>query len=357
MNAIIGFSQLLEFDPALSDEQREYVGLIRQGGEHLLELINDVLDLSKIEAGHIEMALENLSMASVLGQCLDLAKPIAANYGVTLHFPEGDAAGQTVRADRMRLKQCLLNLVSNAIKYNRRGGEVRVECRDLDGQTVRVSVADSGLGIPQERLAEIFEPFNRLRTQSDNVEGTGIGLTITKRLVESMNGSIGVESCEGRGSEFWIDLPSSGDDAAVESASVAEEKTPTDRHESSGALRTILYIEDSPVNLTLVQRIVKKYRSAYRLATAELPKEGIDMAQRLRPDLILLDITLPGMDGYQVLRHLRERDETRGIPVVAVSANAMPEDTAAALKAGFCRYLTKPLSVSEFLAALDDLLV
>lgn len=345
MNAILGFAQLLECDDGLSADQRDNAIEILRAGRHLLTLINEVLDLARIEAGRIDLSLEPVLLREAVEDCRHLVQPLAAERAITLEMavPEG----AVVRADRTRLKQVLLNLLSNAVKYNRDGGSVRLSASRV-GNMLRVAVADTGQGIAAERLGELFEPFNRLGAERSAVEGTGIGLSITRRLVELMGGSIGAYSEPGVGSTFWMELVADG--AGLGSSSSAPE--------ALGAVAAsvpearVLCIDDNPVNLKLVAQLLTR-RSRLRLSSAHTPQLGIELARTHRPDLILLDINMPGMDGYEVLRILKADPRLRHVPVIAVTANALPRDIERGRAAGFADYLVKPLLLDGFLAAID----
>ncbi len=351
LNAILGFGQLLQLESAGDARAAGRVREILAAGRHLLTLINEVLDLSRIEAGEMEVSLEPVALAPLLAECGTLVQPMAAGRGIALELPEAAAAAAAVvRADRTRLKQVLLNLLGNAVKYNRDGGRVRVTLQ-AEGEAWCVAVADEGPGLDAAQQARLFRPFERLGAAAAGIEGTGIGLALSRRLVELMHGAIGVTSAPGQGSVFWFRLPRAQDavpalgpgdgDAEMQAAAPA-----------TGSDRCVLYIEDNPSNLRLVEDIVAM-RPRWRLCAADTPATGLRLARTLHPDLLLLDIHLPGMDGFAVLRALREDAALRGTPVVAVSAHAMPEDLARAEAAGFDDYLTKPLVVARLLALLD----
>jgi len=348
MNAILGFSQLLEIDDSLRAQHRDYVKEVLKAGRHLLGLINEVLDLAKVESGHIDLSLEPVELAPVVDECIALLTPLTAVRGIALGHES--LAGVVVRADRLRLKQGLLNLLSNAVKYNREGGTVRLDVKPGGADSLRIRVVDSGPGIPAGRLAELFQPFNRLGAEAGQIEGTGIGLTITRRIVELMGGTVCVESEVGVGSCFWIELP-------LETQLAAHAAGPAPAH---GALarpagaeqHTMLYIEDNPANLRLVAQILAHVPNIH-LLTAHTPSLGIELALAHRPELILLDINMQGMDGYQVLRVLKADANLKDTPVIAITANAMPRDIERGRAAGFTDYLTKPLDVSQFLASVN----
>jgi PAS domain S-box-containing protein len=353
MNAILGFGQLMEYDDALPGEHQDNVGEILKAGHHLLELINEVLDLAKIESGHVDLSLEPVDVCTIVDECLSLVGTLAAKRDIQLSH--SGLKGVAVRADRMRLKQALLNLLSNAVKYNREGGSVRLEVRPQGAERLCIQVTDTGPGIPAERQAELFQPFNRLDAKHSNIEGTGIGLTITRRLVEMMGGIVDVESEVGVGSTFWIELPfesAPGSDHGHEWVT-ADSAVPAAHVET--VQHTVLYIEDNPANIKLVAQILGR-RQHIRLLTAHTPELGIELALARRPDLILLDINLLGMDGYQVLEVLKADANLKTIPVVAITANAMPRDIERGRAAGFSEYLTKPLDVGQFHAVVDRLL-
>lgn len=351
MNAILGFSQFLDMDPSLSATHRDSVMTIYKAGQHLLDLINDILDLARIESGRIDLSIESVAIEPLVRDCLDLIAPLAQERGIALVFsPIG--AGLTARADRRRLKQVMVNLLSNAIKYNRPNGSVHVVARRSEAETLRIEVADTGLGIAPERIAELFIPFNRLGAERTETEGTGIGLALTRRIVEAMNGSVGVESEPGRGSLFWAEL-GSAPDAPAETLDLdppAEPRPDAD----SGISATVLYIDDDPVNLKLIEQVFSTL-ARLRLITAPTPGLGLDLARLRQPDLILLDINLPGMTGYEVLTRLRAEPRTRSIPVAAVTAMAMALDVERGRDAGFDAYLTKPIDIPLLLETVRAL--
>jgi len=351
MNAILGFGQLLEIEAGLNEDQADYVDEILKAGHHLLELINEVLDLARIESGNINLSLEPLSCAELIGECLTLIKPIAQVRGITIN----DAAigDYVIRADRTRLKQVLINLLSNAIKYNRPQGDVLVQVVVQDG-FVRLEVSDTGYGIPATRRQELFQPFSRLGVADTDIEGTGIGLTISRRLMKMMGGTIGMDSEEGRGCTFWIELPEVAAEPDIRSNNV--EQVMTFEAASGGECRyTVLYIEDNPANLRLIAQILGR-NPQVQLITAHTAELGLELASAHHPELILLDINLPGMDGYQVLSVLRSLDSVKKTPVIAISANATPRDIEQGMAAGFDEYITKPVDVMRFLAVVNRLL-
>jgi PAS domain S-box-containing protein len=353
LNAILGFGQLMEAGPPLPDPaQKENIDQILQAGWYLLELINEILDLSLIESGRLSLSPESMSLADVLADCQAMIEPQAQSCGIRMQFP-APGSPLYVKADRTRVKQLIVNLLSNAIKYNRAGGSVEVSCDTRTAERVRVSFRDVGQGMSAEQLTQLFQPFNRLGQEAGAVEGTGIGLVVCKRLVELMGGSIGVESAVGVGSVFWIDLIAAspprlhltaGDEATRPLAAVA---LPV----GSGQ-RTLLYVEDNPANLMLIEKLIAR-RPDLRLLTATDGNRGIEIARAAHPDVILMDINLPGISGVEAMKLLAKDPATAKIPVVALSANAMPHDIARGLSAGFFRYLTKPIKVNEFMDTLD----
>ncbi len=351
LNAILGFAQLMDTGvPPLTAGQKESTWQILQAGWYLLKLINEILDLAQIESGKVPLSLEPVSLDELLADCQAMNEPQALKSGIRLVFAKPDT-GLFVRADRTRLKQILLNLLSNGIKYNRVGGSVTVSCRPRPGDRVRVSFQDTGEGLALDRMGHLFEPFNRLDQESGVEEGTGIGLVVSKQLVELMGGSIGVESTVGVGSVFWIDLNASspveiGRDAASPVAAWLSDTI------TGIALRTVLYVEDNPANLMLVTKLLAR-RPDIRLLSAKDGRTGVEMAQATRPDVILMDINLPGISGYTALGILAADPSTAHIPVIALSANAMDRDIERGLEAGFFRYLTKPIKVTEFMDTLD----
>ncbi len=359
MNAILGFGQLLESDAAdpLSGAQRARVQEMLRGGRHLLALINEVLDLARIEAGALQLQLEPVDVEALVGDCLRLVQPMAAARAITLEAAPPTAPARLVLADPVRLKQVLLNLLSNAIKYNRDAGSVMLAC-SVDGDALRVEVRDSGPGLSPAQQARLFQAFERLDADKSGIEGTGIGLALSKWLVNLMHGEIGVASAPGEGSTFWVRLArcEPRPAAVAAAAGAADSPRPAPRPAPQPApLHTVLYIEDNPVNQALMEGMLGQ-RPGIRLLMAEQPEAGLALAAQAQPDLVLLDIQLPGIDGWEVLRRLRAAPPTQRIPVVAVSANAMPGDLAEARAAGFAAYLTKPLDLPHLLATVDQML-
>jgi signal transduction histidine kinase/ActR/RegA family two-component response regulator len=354
LNAILGFAQILNSDalPATDEQKREFASHIVKAGRHLLTLINEILDLAKVESGAVTLSVEPVGIDELLAECRTMIEPLAAERGIRVLFPQACAA--MVRADRTRLKQVMLNLLSNAVKYNREGGAVMLACEAAAPGRMRLSVQDTGMGLSPGQLAELFQPFNRLGQESGAQEGTGIGLVVTRRLVELMKGEISVTSSPGVGSVFSIEL-----DAAVPPELTLATRplaSPVRAGDgAAGGVHLLLYVEDNPANLRLVQEIVRP-RADLRLISAPDARLGLELARVHRPELILMDLNLPGMSGTEALRVLREDPQTAAIPVIALTANAMPRDVERGLAAGFFRYLTKPIDIALFNEAIDSTL-
>ena len=351
LSAILGFAQLIESGtPEPTPAQKRSVDQILRAGWYLLELINEILDLALIESGRLSLSLEPISLAEVLHECQTLIEAQAHARAIRISFPHF-AKPCILRADRMRIKQVLINILSNAIKYNRVGGSVKLSCEPVARGRIRICIEDTGWGLSPEKLAQLFQPFNRLGQEAHAEEGTGIGLVMTKRLTELMGGEIGVESTVAQGSVFWIEIdladetqvaPVKGDISGLHDVAIAND----------ARLRTILYVEDNPANLMLVEDLIER-RSDLRLLSARDGHQGIELARAARPDVILMDINLPGISGIRALKILSEDPLTLHIPVIALSANAIPRDIKKGLEAGFFRYLTKPIKVNEFMSTLD----
>jgi signal transduction histidine kinase/ActR/RegA family two-component response regulator len=351
LNAILGFAQLMESAiPLPTDFQKESIAQILQAGWHLLKLINEILDLAVIESGKVSLSAESVSLAEVMSECQAMMEPQAQQRGISVIFPQFDDPF-FVSADRTRLKQIVINLLSNAIKYNKERGTVVVECATSAPGLTRISVKDTGAGLSPEKLTQLFQPFNRLGQEAGGVAGTGIGLVVTKRLAELMGGVLGVESTAGAGSVFWCELIScAAPQLIVDSGEAATSDGPP---VPTGARpRTVLYVEDNLANMKLVEQLIAR-RPDMRLLTAVNGTLGIEAARTAQPTVILMDINLPGISGVEALKVLRADPSTAHIPVVALSANAMPRDIEKGLQAGFFRYLTKPIKINEFMHTLD----
>ncbi|PIQ37217.1 MAG: hybrid sensor histidine kinase/response regulator [Lysobacterales bacterium CG17_big_fil_post_rev_8_21_14_2_50_64_11] len=349
LSAILGFAQLLESGtPQPTPTQQRSIAQILQAGWYLLDLINEVLDLAMIESGKLSLSLEPVALADVLHECRAMIEPQAKERGISVSFVQIDAP-HFVRADRTRVKQVLINLLSNAIKYNRPDGTVTVECIALGSDHVRIRVADTGIGLDCEQLQSLFQPFNRLGQEASSEQGTGIGLVVCKRLIEWMGGAIGVESTPATGSVFWVDLLRTAQGHTGVGTAPSEPAVAVAVPAQSS---TLLYIEDNPANLMLVEDLMLR-RPDIRLLSARDASSGIEIARSAIPDVILMDINLPGISGIQALRILAEDPLTAHIPVLALSANAMPRDIEKGVQAGFFRYLTKPIKVREFMNTLD----
>ena len=350
LNAILGFAQLMESEsPAPSSSQQESIGQILRAGWHLLKLINEILDLTKIESRQIPLSKEPVLLGEILMECQGMFEPQAQQRGIVMRFPKHDAA-LYVLADHTRLKQVFINLLTNAIKYNTLQGTVEVNCTQEAHRRIRVSIRDTGIGLRPDQQAQLFQAFNRLGQEAGGVEGTGIGLVVAKQLVELMGGTIGVQSTVGAGSVFWfeldaVDAPVLAMDRNHVALSLPLVSRPTTE-------RTLLYVEDNPANMKLVQKIIERHPEL-RLLMASNGLAGIELARSALPDVILLDINLPGINGFETLKLLREDALTAHIPALAISANAMASDVKKGQEAGFMRYLTKPIKVDEFMLALN----
>jgi len=351
LSAILGFAQLIESGaPPPTPSQQRSVEQILHAGWYLLELINEILDLALIESGKLSLSPEPVSLVDVMHECEAMVEPQAHKRGIQVSFPRLEIA-HFVKADRTRLKQVLINLLSNAIKYNKVDGTVAVSCIEKPRGRIRICVEDTGEGLSPEKLVQLFQPFNRLGQEANTEEGTGIGLVMTKRLVELMGGVIGVESVVGKGSVFWLEInltaERQGSAVAAEPMALAQVQVHAGAH-----LHTLLYVEDNPANLMLVENLVAR-RPDIRLLSARDGITGIEIARVSQPDVILMDINLPGISGITALRNLAEDSVTAHIPVIALSASAMPHDIERGMEAGFFRYLTKPIKINEFMETLD----
>lgn len=365
LSIVIGFSDILldsKSDP-LTEHQRDFLGHIRLAGRQLLGLINDVLDLAKIESGRLQVTIERVELRDAIDTCVAMLRPMAEEKGIGLEVRPWRVQAPAIRADRARLVQVLLNLGSNAIKYNRPGGVVIFDVGRSRSGRIRITTSDTGSGIAADRQHEMFELFNRLGAENSGVEGTGIGLAICKRLVDLMRGHIGFTSDPGWGSSFWVEFPAdrSAPPDTIERTpavtSAIEAVAPADASEAAAApakvhTRTVLHIDDNPAALALLRQL---YRSAsnVRVVTASTGEQGVALAIEHRPDVVVTDIRLPDISGYEVLRRLRSMPETRDIPVLALSAEATKGDVARGRDSGFAHYMTKPFAIDELLAAIQ----
>ena len=354
LNAILGFAQLMESAKAPpSSAQKQSIDQILKAGRHLLELINEILDLAKIEAGKTTIVQERLSISKVLEDCQAMIYPLADQCGIQVTFPILDKSVYVI-GDPTGIKQVMINMLSNAIKYNRVGGTVTVNYEMCAENRLRISITDTGAGLTREQVAQLFQPFNRLGRESGPEEGTGIGLVVTKQLVELMGGIVGVESRVDVGSVFWFEL------AVTTAPKQALGSVGETRRSERGAMtatenwteRTVLYVEDNPSNLALVEELIAR-RDDLKLLSANGGHLGVQSARANQPDLILMDLNLPDISGYEALAILRDDPATAHIPVMALSARAIPRDIEQGMAAGFCRYMTKPINVIEFMNALD----
>lgn len=354
LNAVLGFAQLLETaNPPLAPQQQLAVEQILKAGWHLLKMVDEVLDLSLIESGGVHLAEELVSIANVIQDCRSMTESLAKYHGIQTIYPHLNAS-IIVKADPTRLKQSLVNLLTNAIKYNRVGGTVNVDCRLTETGSVRIHVKDNGLGLRADQVANLFQTFNRLGQETSNTEGSGIGLVVTKQLVELMGGTVGVHSTQGVGSDFWLAFdivnPMQSDGEVLVSDDLHKVKSVGNL--ADGEMRTILYVEDNAANLLLIEGLVFQ-RNDLVLITATDAFAGIELARSKQPDLILLDINLPGMNGYDALQILQQDSRTAHIIVLGISASAMPSDVEKGQAAGFFRYVTKPIKLEEFSQILN----
>ena len=356
LNAVLGFGQLLTADKKnpLNVTQRQAVDHILAGARHLLSLISDVLELSRIESGTLEISLEHLDLHDVLNETLDLVGALDETYGVTINLERDEETRPQILADRRRLCQVLLNLITNAIKYNKPGGAVTVACRKVANAMLRVEVSDTGPGIREADQPRLFEPFDRLGNETSDIEGTGIGLTIAKQLVEAMGGAIDFNSVEGVGSTFWVDLPIAtpespktgllgGRDAGDGANAVGESFEPRELK--------VLYVEDNAANMAVMAAFLNRLPNVL-LIQAETAERGIELAKALLPDIVLMDLGLPGMSGFEALEILRAIEPARAIPVVAITADATEKAAERCRIAGFEALATKPLDLEQINAIL-----
>ena len=351
LNAILGFAQVMEAGaPLPTPSQKRSIDQILKAGWYLLELINEILDLALIESGKLTLSREPVSLVEIMLECRAMIEPQAKKRGIVMSFPQFDFP-YVVSADRTRLKQVLINLLFNAVKYNRPNGTVAIECTIRPLNVIRVSIRDTGLGLAPEQLGQLFQPFNRLGQEAGVQEGTGIGLVVSKRLIDLMGGSIGADSEVDVGSVFWIELGlTTAPLLMTREAELAALSAP---QALDGAPRDlVLHVEDNPANLELVEQIIAQ-RSDLKLLSAADGNLGVEFARTHQPRVIVMDINLPGISGIEAMRILRADPSTAHIPIIALSANAMPRDIKRGLEAGFFNYLTKPLKIGEFLHGLD----
>ena len=352
LSAILGFAQLMESgSPPPTVSQKRSIDQILQAGWYLLELINEILDLALIESGKLSLSLEPSSLPEIMRECQAMIEPQAQKRGIRVVFPRFELP-LYVKADRTRVKQVLINLLSNAIKYNRADGSVVVDCGASAPGRIRIGVTDTGAGLTPEQLTQLFQPFNRLGQEANAEEGTGIGLVVCKRLIELMGGVIGVESTVGEGQRVLDRVEARRPNRNLPAARPGPHPPPSSEAEADQQASTLLYVEDNPANLMLVEDLIAR-RPDIRLLSARDGDRGIEIARAARPDVILMDINLPGISGITALRILADDPATAHIPVVALSANAIPRDIEKGLQAGFFRYLTKPIKVVEFMDTLD----
>lgn len=356
LNAILGFVQLFDYDTNITESQRENLWEIRKAGQHLLQLINDVLDLAKIESGRLTLSLEPVLPIRVVDECLGLVQSLADSRGIKVDVQNSGLDNLYLHADAVRLKQVLLNLLSNSIKYNRDNGSVTVAFVSNDPNTLTVQVIDTGYGIPDSLRDAVFEPFNRLGAEQSATEGSGVGLVITKQLVEMMDGELRFESRLGEGTCFEVTFKQAKEWTVEHATRTPAHVVPEGEVELKlrGKYR-LLYIEDNASNLRLMEQLLQRYEQV-ELETANEAFRGLFKARTMQPDLIILDINLPGLDGFEALKVLKQDSSTAKKPVIALSANAMPYDIERGLTAGFDAYLTKPVVFAELIGTLNRLL-
>ncbi|MBL7966958.1 MAG: PAS domain S-box protein [Prolixibacteraceae bacterium] len=355
MNSILGFAQLLEMGE-LNVGQKKGVNHILKSGRHLLDLINEVLDISRIESGRLSLSLEPVLLGSVIPEMIDIIKPQANERQITIEFENLEATHLYVKSDRQRLKQVLLNLLNNAVKYNKQNGKVCVKCELIaepngNEQMVRISISDTGKGISEEDLPKLFMPFERIGAEKTSTEGTGLGLSVVKKLMEAMTGQVGVESQLGKGSTFWIELPNIDSQMQV---AIKSGKLNLSGGLAANKRGTVLYIEDNASNIELIEQILTNQRSNIRLITTMQGRQAVKLSIEYQPDIILLDLNLPDIHGSKVIKLLLTEERTKHIPVVIISADAMPQQLEKLKKEGARKYLTKPLDITEFLKVIDE---
>ncbi len=350
LNAIMGFTQLLEMDPTtkLAEGQEQYLKYITQSADHLLSLFNEILDLSQIESGQFKLSIESVSAQSAFKECMAMVDPLAQNKSVSINLIGDMSEDTAVLADRVRLKQALANLLTNAIKYNSDGGSVTGEIQEVENGFLRFLVSDTGVGIPEDSQQQLFEPFNRLGREASTIEGAGIGLVVTRTVVEAMNGKLGFSSDVGVGSRFWVDLPLGIQ--KFEMADVLGYEHDVGNSDFLGAdgedSPTILYIEDNPANTILLEQFLGNH-SRFKLTTVATAEAGLEIIKEQKIDLVLMDLNLPGMDGFQAQSALATSEQTKDIPVIAVSADVNFKTVQRAMSVGFKQYIKKPFDLRE----------
>ncbi|MDX1795946.1 MAG: ATP-binding protein, partial [Hydrogenovibrio sp.] len=382
LNAVLGFTQILEFDDNLTQTQKDNLQEIIRAGNHLLALINDVLDLAKIESGNLEVSVEVVRLNELVEECLQLVNPMAEKKSIEVVYIED--TDLELKIDRVKLKQVFLNLLSNAVKYNHEGGRVRIEVELFDENAFRIVVSDTGVGVPEKDRSNLFQPFNRLGQERGPIEGTGVGLSITKTLVELMDGDIYYRPNKPNGSRFYIEfsqnkfyrgeaLEDLQETVSSQQAKSSQFEELTDfistlhppkvappeaieEHNPRKRSRTILYIEDNEANIELVSKILSK-RKSVKLLTASEALEGLDLMKQCVPQLILLDIGLPDLDGFELLKTIKADLELKSIPVIATTAYASPSDIEKIYQAGFDGYIEKPHDIERFLMVIDQFLM
>ncbi len=350
LHAILGFAQLLEMD-GQSKQDAESASQIIRAGNHLLGLINEVLDLARVESGKVAFTAEPVNLRDILQETLSLVRPLAAKRQVWIMEPKGDL-DQEVLCSALRFKQVILNLLSNAVKFNREGGSVAISCEKND-TSLRLQITDTGRGIRAEDMQKLFAPFERFEIQDAGMEGAGLGLSLSKRLVEAMDGSIGAESVHGQGATFWVKLPLMPDNSKGSPPKPKGKRARNGQIPATTLPRTVLYIEDNLSNLRLVERILAR-RPEVKLISAMQGSLALDLARQHHPDLILLDLHLPDIQGDEIMRQLRADPATTPIPIVMISADATPEQIDRLRRSGADDYLTKPIDLNKFLSLVDS---
>ena len=346
LHAIIAFSDLILYEKNLEPKLEQHIQHINTAGGHLLALIDDVLDLAKIESGSLTVLVKPIKLQSVLEECYSLIKPIALNAGISLSFDT--RVDYIVNADHTSLKQALLNLLSNAVKYNRQYGSITVSYEVKNNKNLRINVTDTGKGLSTKQQKQLFKPFERINADFSKIKGTGIGLTITQQLINKMGGTVGAESTEGKGSNFWIELMPGDEQKVTQLESAPVRRTYNQTQQS----KRIVYVEDEPINAHLMSDIIKKLTN-HNLVIARTGNEGLKLIQEQLPDLVLLDIGLPDMNGYEILEQMRAHSQTKKIPAIAVTAKAMMDDVERGERAGFDDYLVKPVMAAELLKSIE----